>query len=667
MKQTKMTAETLMRGLDAVNPAWIHDAGNEEALRLAAENSRRKREQKHFVGYELKKLLGVRYLWVFLLILLILNSVTAWFTAGNTHAAMEPADQIAEFFEKYREDPAGIDAHYQEMQAFRKEQERLLSEAIRAGNYDFKMETLPDLYSDVDSYPDSMLFEKLYATLEAAENYPSQLDTVIARAKQNLSSLSYMGIREDAFSYRYQERVIDLYERMRDTVTIQAEYTRGWQEYFSYETVNLFLFFMLIMLASLIFAGEGQSGFLPVMRTTKNGRARTAAAKVLTMLFLSCVFTLLFTISTFAVFGLRIGYSSPDNAIQALSAFTYSPYRITIGAFFWITLGLRMLTAAVFSRLLLLLSVFFYHYVLIYFAGLFVFGINFLLYSIRYVDANNLFRNLNLMTASAVMPLFERYRAMNFFGEVIGFVPVMEILFPCLLLLCSGGVIFFFAKGTRIVRIGWADALISALMTVSAKLRGMRLGGTAKREHRVLRARYYSSSLFFAECYKTLISSRFWIPVLIILCVKMWYAAQISAPVKSYADAVYHEYMTTMEGELTDEKLAYLESERAAITETLSRRETMMESYLNEEISFEEYHKYLSDYNYAYSRDELLRVIEDHAGYLEQKAAETGVQGWFVYDTGWNKLYQGDADLFLYVSLLLLFVGSFAAEYVQKS
>ena len=93
----------------------------------------------------------------------------------------------------------------------------------------------------------------------------------------------------------------------------------------------------------------------------------------------------------------------------------------------------------------------------------------------------------------------------------------------------------------------------------------------------------------------------------------------------------------------------------------------MQQAYENQEISFDEYCAYLSDFNYAYSRAKLLTVIENHAEYLKQKESETGVRGWFVYDSGWQKMYAEDADLFLYAAILLLLTGSFAAEYASKS
>ena len=177
--------------------------------------------------------------------------------------------------------------------------------------------------------------------------------------------------------------------------------------------------------------------------------------------------------------------------------------------------------------------------------------------------------------------------------------------------------------------------------------------------------RTYSRALVLAEIFKTLISSRFLVIVLLILCVKTWYSYDTNTPSNSYADAVYKEYMTTLEGPLTEEKSAY--QERKRIDEAIAKQSIMQQAYENQEISFDEYCAYLSDFNYAYSRAKLLTVIENHAEYLKQKESETGVRGWFVYDSGWQKMYAEDADLFLYAAILLLLTGSFAAEYASKS
>lgn len=651
-----MKSEKLYEGIGYMDDKWLGLL--DEPVAAKSKKNRR------FVGYELKKLLGVKYLWVFLFVLLMLNTAIAWYTADRTMAAQEPTQMISEFFAEYFENPDELDAYYVEMQAFDAVQEELFREAMRLGDHDFVPETMSNLYSTDENYPDRALFAKLYDTITAVREYPDVLDKVIDRAWANLDAFADMGITEDSFTYRYQLRVIELYELMRDNVEIGVEYTRGWDEYFAYDTVNIFIFVMLIMLGSVIFAQEKQSGFLPIMRTAKNGRAKTAIAKIITMLLLTVIFVLMFTLSTFAVYGLRIGYSSPNNVIQALDTFTLSPYQITIGQYFAITIGVKLLTFAVFSMIILALSVVFYNYILIYFAGLGLFGLNFLLYTLSYIDANSVFKNLNLVATAAGNPLFVRYRAMNFFGAVAGFVPSMCVIFSLLIAACAVVTVFLYVKGTSGIRIGWIDNLAAWCMTKAAELRHKFAVVKVERKHR---ARTYSHSLILAEVFKTLISSRFIVIVLLILCVKTWYSYDTNTPSNSYADAVYKEYMTTLEGEVTDEKLAYLAEERAMINETLSKQTAMQQAYVNEEITFDEYRDYLSDYNYAYSRSELLSVIEQHADYLAEKERETGVRGWFIYDTGWQKMYAEDADLFLYAAILLLLTGSFAAEYASRS
>jgi len=665
MKQNKKcTAEQLYTGIGQISDMWILQADDPKVLRQAAADAQLKNKNKHFIGYEIKKLFGVRYLWIFLVILLLLNSGIAWYTAGR--ASWEPADMISQFFTDYLADPETYDAYYAKRKAFNEEQTRLVTEAILMGDYDYERQYMPDIYSTNESYSDEMLFEQLYDAIEASEGYPGTIQKVIDNARANLAEFGAMGVTEDSFTYKYQSRVISLYELARDSIEVQMEYVRGWDTYFNYDIVNILLTILVIMLGTLIFAQEKQSGFMPIIRTAKHGRLRTAVAKILTMLILTSVFVLLFTFSTWAIYGLRIGFSSMDNAIQVLPTFTLSPYQLSIGEYFLITVGVRLLSFAVFSVIILAFSTLFYNYILIYMAGMGFYGLNYLLYSLRYINGNNPLKNLNLVATEAVNPLFVRYRAVNLFNAVAGYVPFMLCVFSILLIGCSVLTAWMYVRGVKEVRPLWLDNAVSAVMTQKARVTAALQARLARRT-KIHRARRYSLSLVAAETFKTLISSRFIFVVILLLCLKVSYAADTYAATKSYSDAVYKEYMITLEGPLTEEKMAYLAAERASISEVMGKQEQMQQAYIAREITFQEYNEYLDDYNYAYSRSDLLREIEDHASYLQKQKAKTGIDGWFMYDTGWKKLYTGDADLFLYTSILLLLTGTFASEYISKS
>lgn len=667
-RKTQNGGERLYRAMSEIDAQYLLAADDDRVwTRLAAAEQAERRERRHFVGYELKKLLGVRYLWIFLVILLMLNSAVAWVTAGKSPRAGEPADMISAFIDSYFEDPAPYDAHYEAMQAFAAEQDLLWIEAMQNRDYDFVPETLPDLYSTDATFSDAKLFAVLHTAIAASRDYPAKIDGVLGSAHSNLTEFDAMGISPDSFTYRYQLRVIELYETAREKVSIGVEYTRGWGEYFAYDTVNIFLFLIILMLGATVFAQERQSGFLPILRAARHGRGRTAVAKILTMLIVSCAFVLLFTASTWAVFGLRLGYSSPDNALQVLESFTLSPYRVSVGQYFLITVGVRLLTCALFGAAVLALSTVLGNDVLIYLTGLGVGGLNLALSFLPGGGALAPLKYLNLIAAAAVEPLFVRYRAMGLFGAVAGYVPLM---------LCLYGVLMFslcvlaghrYVQGMQALRPAAIDRVISAVMTITARLRAT-WQKCARLDRRTMRrARSYSLSLTAAETFKMLISSRALAVILAILCLKIGYAARTYENKGTYADHVYREYMTELEGPLTEEKLDDLRAERAAINETLARKDLMQEAYLAEEIGFEEYRDYLSDYNDAYTRDELLKAVEEQAAYLVGVRERTGETGWFLYDTGWRKLYDSGADLFLYTAVLLLLTGIFASEYASRS
>ncbi len=654
----------LARVMGGIDARWIDLAYNEEEIRKAAADEKfhvGKRRISRLFGAELRKILGVKVVWVFLAVFLALNSFLAWRAAGRSSAAVYPAGLVGRFFAGYFDNTEEYEARYREITDFADEQNELLFEAMRTGDPDFELETLPNRYSDDDTVPDSLLFSLVHQAIDQSEGYPARLEKVTDAARANLEEFRRMGVGENSFSWKYQTEVIRRYEAMRGTVEIGVEYVRGWGDYFDYRLGDVLLFLMLILTGSVVFTQEKQAGFLPVLRVSKRGRAETAAVKIGLTLALTSLFVLLFTFTSFAAFGARIGYSSPENALQALPDFTYSPYRITVGQYFGITVLIRLLAAAVFSVLMLVLSNLLRHPVLCYIAGLALFGLNLLL---GRLDASHAAAHLNLVSAAAVNSLFTRYRAVNLFGAAAGMVPFMIALFA--LLLAGGAVatILLHSKGQADRRIGLFDAILSFGMTAAARIRGF---FTAERRRERRAARTYSLSLFRAEVFKTLISTRFLALLLLLLAAKGWYSARLYEAKPSYADSVYKEYMTELEGPWTEEKSAWIAAERARINELLAKKDIMQEAYLREEISLPEYREYLSEYSSAEARSDLFETIERHEEYLKARDSGSGTSGWFLYDTGWRRLFSGDADLFLYTAVLLLLTGSFAGEYVSRS
>jgi hypothetical protein len=153
----------------------------------------------------------------------------------------------------------------------------------------------------------------------------------LARAELNLREYDFMGISPESYGYRYQENVIALYQTALEKVSIEPEYAGGWETYFDYEAGNVLLFAAILLIGTVIFAQESNSGFQPLIRISRYGRGATAAAKLLTMGIATVGLVLLFVGSSFVIIGLRMGYSDPGNAVQLLARFRLCPYVLTSG------------------------------------------------------------------------------------------------------------------------------------------------------------------------------------------------------------------------------------------------------------------------------------------------------------------------------------------------
>jgi len=651
-----MRSEDLFAGIGAISDRWLTEADTSEGLALATKRRKRKNQIPAIIAYEMKKILSVRYLWIFFLAMLLINSAIAWMSVKSDSTAAENR-MIAEFVEGYFENPEEYAAHYEKLLAFNEEQIELMKEAMAAGNADFVPEKFPNVYSTSDRIPDELLFRALQAAIESAQEFPKKIQSIVDNARLNLESLPSIDADDKDYVSRYQRKVIELYGELLENTRIGVEYTRGWENYFNYGVVNFFIAGMILMISALVFAQEKQNGFLTILRTTPEGRMTTAMGKLLTLMIVSALTVAVFTLSTFAIFGMKIGYSSPLNSIQAIPGFALTPYRITVGGYFLLSVGIKMLAFFLLGFAVAAVSVIFSNYAVIFISGFALWTTNFLLYS--NLPQETLLGALNLASLADTSGLFAKFRSLNLLGIPCSYLSFALVVSSILILSFAAFCTAIHTRGFVGIRFSWIDRFQIKGQIAFEKIFA-RFSRRSTRKRKKLRS--FSGSLISAELFKSLISSRFIVALVLILLAKVMYSTALYSAPKSYTDQVYYEYMTQLEGELTEEKAEWIRSEREAMDSVLRQKEEMQSAYRNGTIDFNEYCDYLSRYNYAQSRKEPLQIIENHAEYL----AEKNNGGWFLYDTGWQKLYCGDADLFLYTAILLLLAGIFSAEYFTR-
>lgn len=608
-----------------------------------------------YIANEFRKILKIQYIRIVCAVLMLLNGAFCLYHVLQSHENELPADVVETIFYAYSLSPDSVENAYHSLLEWESEQNNIFIEQMRLGNYDYAPETLPNTYAP-DGFTDIQVFHAVFDRIDYIKEYPYRVQDVIDRAYSNLDESDALGLSENAYITKYQRKVIALYDTAKNTVKIGFEYTRGWDDYFSYDAVNIFIFFMVITVGTAVFTEEKASGFLPLLRCSKNGRTKTAIAKISAALLATLMLVLLFLLESWLIIGITVGYSNPMNAIQSFDMFLYCPYIWTVGEYALLSLALNLLTFFMILSVILVISVFAYHYVLTFLSGFCLLGTGLIL-NIVHIGSDNPLYVFDFLDTASATTIFERYRSCNLFGKQTSYIALTITVYTVLSAALLVFTVWKYNSTSDGVNIKVLNGLFSKVSGLSGKYRLVRKKN---------KNRGYSLSLFAAEAYKTLISSRVWILVVLLFVAKCCISMHVYQPNASYADRIYKEYMTTLAGEMSNAKRQYLMDERDRIDTTLAKREEMQTLYANDAISFDEYSAYLSEYNYAYSRNECFEMIENHANYIDNLGNE-GKQAWFVYDTGWKKLFSAETDWTLYLVLVLLFASVFSREYNGRS
>ncbi len=269
----------------------------------------------------------------------------------------------------------------------------------------------------------------------------------------------------------------------------------------------------------------------------------------------------------------------------------------------------------------------------------------------KYPSSENFIRAVNLMSISTSSTILDRYRAIRIGDTPLSYISVIIITFVLVVVLTA----FIILKYSHCYTVKNASPIKIKRRTLSIPLQN---SFVFKRE--------FSMSLFISELYKLIISSKLFLVIAILFLVKLSIVYIDFHSTKSFADEIYNYYTNELSGPIDEEKRTYISNERKYILETLNNYASMSDAYANGEISLDDYRAYLSDYNYAFSHDEIFKQIESHVSYIDKMANE-GKEAWFVYDTGWKKLLTRGFDWSLYALVLILCSNVFAAEYNTRT
>lgn len=615
------------------------------------------------IRYEIKKLLGNKFIPIFFVIMFALNLLLSYYAAPlsrgelNLHSELDAETQaiVDEMYARYEANPETFMEEFSSCRAYyliSVEKSSLVAEKNmeammrgEEGNYTIQ-DVWPEYNEEIRAMVDLYFNTYRYfyrVSGYVTEEYPALLDQVIDNAKLFQEEYLAYGMSADSYEYRYQSDVIDVYS-VNKNLPIRFEDRKGWDMYFTYTDGNIcMLLFVLVLIPGLLL-DEKKNGTFPILRATKQGRLALIVTKYVTLLLVSAASVLLFSGATWVIFGLESGgYSSLSNFAQIFEVNVYCPYIVTVGEYLGLTLLIKILTLFAVGSLLMTVSLLVRNHALSYLAGLIFGGANFAVHFTDFLDTDHPLRLLNIFTVMDTEVCFTRYHAINMFGRCLPYLSAIFLFFG-LLLACTAvatGLLYCRTPGVHKVRRRKSRskrAIFSKAIPCPVRLMGA------------------------YELHKHLVAGKWLLLILAVLLVKGYTVYTTESAAYSFSDAVYQDYMELLAGEVTDEKLAYMEDERAHLDSILSSEEIMKEKYASREISFAEYMEYQDELDTAKAKDPIFVSVEaqrDHLLSLRQR----GIKGDFVYVTGWNQMFSRGFDVILYGFTLVFAAVLFTTEY----
>jgi len=517
------------------------------------------------------------------------------------------------------------------------EYQRIYEEFLKEKNeseISYRIESIPNKpyenkYISQKKYGDSTLFNDVAVIAGANDSYHKELNSMLRDTAQRTVLLD----SSDSYLYRYYIKVLAAYDPLT-SLELPITEVRGWNEFFTLQTPIIFIAVALLGMLCGVFTLDSKVGMTSIQHTAKRGGLPVVLAKLGYTAIISVAVTLIMTLSPLAVFALSTGFSSLDTPLQLLDAFTFCRDSITVGEYLVIFVLVRVLVFLVLSLAIAVIGQYTESEVPSFVLVTVIVGIGMGLAAIPAGSSYYGLRKFSVMQIANVNIMYERMYGLNFFEHCVDYTSFILI----------------------------SATVIAVILVLAAVFFRPRASVRARREMRVRKGVFESLSLIRAEYFKHLVGN-FGVFILIAaVVVKCVLTSAHYEPIVHSDENAYIRYIDKVRGEVTDEKIAYVDNEWEYIETTLASSGAMSEAYRNGEITKEEYLDYSDRRNYAdYYKRACERLVEYKDHLVAQR--EKGYDVEFLYEEGIMRYLEPPLDIALILCAMFMCSAVFAMEH----
>ena len=582
--------------------------------------------------YELKKIFKNKILLV-LLVLLVLANV--WLCLGEiTDEKVAAEKQLSDFIEIYKADPEGMDKYIEEFNA------AYLSARDNRDPVTGEWKYPDNVYTDNDY---KFFGSGDFGTIKKLnEKYQAALVSARRVANGHITEYKYLGYTESDFEWQYQLKLLDSYDGL-ESLVFPSENVVGYDVFFDYSGFAALLLAALVLVGIMLIIPEKNGGMLLILRASKNGRTKTFLAKTAAGLVMSALLCALFTFSTLLTIYLKLGLYGADLPLQMVNKMMLSPFYLTIGQGVALVTAARVFSAFAFLTVVTLIAGFFADYIAPFAAGAIFVGANYAVGTYNFLNEYSALRNVNFFWSIDGTRYISTWAGVKFFGACAELMPLLIVLYLIVIVACVAGGAFMFARGA----LGRAKLKLPFVIGFIKKIHLPRLK--------------FSTNIARYEAKKIL--TPLTAIVIALLVIATAYLSNGAYNVKrDYAQNLYTEYMTELEGEWTEEKHEALAKELSEISAIVAKHDAYSKAYEKGEITASEYGSYLNEYLTAQNKQATVTKLVTLSNKLKE-LNEAGVKTAFFDETGWSFLQKVNLSYILCAVLIIIFADVFSYEY----
>lgn len=361
--------------------------------------------------------------------------------------------------------------------------------------------------------------------------YPQYIQQIQEKA-QTFSQISIFqqdsqtqnDIQKSAQDYQGREDIDIIYE---------SEY--GIQQSLTFPMTSLFLFIMIFLLSSTILIEERESGCLGFMKTTVKGSTLSIIAKMVVLIVgigLICIFiysSLLFYMAY------QCGLGDLSKSIQSLASYYQCPLRINVIQFMALFLSLKIISLSFIGLLMMIFCLTFKNQTILWITMFLIVLIEYVFYIfIPHTSSFSIIKYLNIVALLQTHLFFGIYQNISVFGQLMSLYSLIWIIVLCAFMMSAG--------------ICYRIFICPRDLTIMTS------------KHTTFTPVFTSLRQF--EFYKILILQKGWFVIVLCLFLQL-YNNQHTSLYTDYDTTLYLQYLTQVEGPLTEEKESWILKQQA--------------------------------------------------------------------------------------------------------